>query len=52
MRGTDDGSEVEEKMEEGVEKVESFVYLGDCITAAGGCRRAVTGEGESRMEKV
>ena len=42
MRGRDDGSEAEEKMEEGVKKVESFVYLGDCISAAGGCRRAVT----------
>ena len=42
VNGKDDESEAEEMMEEGVEKVESFFYLGDCISAAGGCRRAVT----------
>ena len=31
-----------EEMDMGVERVESFVYLGDCIDAGGDCRSAVT----------
>jgi len=31
-----------EVMGDGVEKVNSFVYLGDCVSSEGGCRRAVT----------
>ena len=52
VNGRDDGSEAEEKMDEGVEKVESFVYLGDCISAAGGCRRAVTARVRAGWKKL
>ena len=40
-----------EEMGLGVERVESFVYLGDCIDAAGGCRSAVTARVRSGWKK-
>jgi predicted GNAT family acetyltransferase len=42
MDGVIDEEEVEEEMGGGVEKVESFVYLGDCVSTVVGCRGAVT----------
>ena len=52
VNGRDDGSEAEEKMDEGLEKVENFVYFGDCISAAGGCRRAVTARVRAGWKKL
>ena len=40
-----------EEMGQGVERVDSFVYLGDCIDAGGGCRSAVTARVRSGWKK-
>ena len=40
--GKNDVAEEVEEMGDGVEKVESFVYLGDCLSVDGGCRKAIT----------
>lgn len=43
--------EPREEMEGGVEMVDNFVYLGDCIDAAGGCSRAIVGRVRSGWKK-